>query len=272
MRTLHAEACIRPLGCRIHANPSKDARAIQPATSGRHFRVHGPWLYVGASAGRSLKQRTRDSSTAIVRFLAFAAMAWFGWWYLLPEPIPQVRESPFEPPRQAASRSALAEPSAADLRQGVLNPEGAAMGVLGPRVAQCKIRVLARETGAAQSGVRTTVWTDKGRTQLGDAAGAHTDTHGRSSVEVPADRELIVIAHGDQALIGGGHADVSPLQAGETRTVVVHVSTQPDLRVSGVVLASDTREPVVGARVRARPRATGGEASKTRTSTDGGFE
>jgi len=146
------------------------------------------------------------------------------------------------------------------------------MGVLGPRVAQCKIRVLARETGAAQSGVRTTVWTDKGRTQLGDAAGAHTDTHGRSSFEVPADRELIVIAHGDQALIGGGHADVSPLQAGETRTVVVHVSTQPDLRVSGVVLASDTREPVVGARVRARPRATGGEASETRTSTDGGFE
>lgn len=99
--------------------------------------------------GRSLKQRTRVSSTAIVCFLAFAAMAWFGWWYLLPEPIPQVRESPFEPPRQAASRSALAEPSAADLRQGVLNPEGPAMGVLGARVAQCKIRVLARETGAA---------------------------------------------------------------------------------------------------------------------------
>jgi hypothetical protein len=86
------------------------------------------------------------------------------------------------------------------------------MGVLGPRVAQCKVRVLARETGAAQSGVRTTVWTDKGRTQLGDAAGAHTDTHGRSSFEVPADRELIVIAHGDRALIGGGHASAHPTQ------------------------------------------------------------
>ena len=122
----------------------------------------------------------------------------------------------------------------------------------GMQVARCEVRVVSRETDQSQSGVRVTIWTDAGRSQVGDAAGAYTDADGRASFEVPADRSLIVIAHGDQALVGGGHADVSPLQAGETRTVVVHVSTQPDLRVSGVVLASDTREPVVGARVRAR--------------------
>jgi len=146
------------------------------------------------------------------------------------------------------------------------------MGVLGPRVAQCEVRVLARETGAAQGGVRVTVWTDKGRTQLGDAAGAYTDAHGSASFEVPAGRELIVIAHGDHALVGGGHVDVPAIEAGSTSAAVVRVSTQPDLRISGVVLAGDTRDPVVAARVRARPRAIGGEASETLTSTDGGFE
>jgi hypothetical protein len=142
----------------------------------------------------------------------------------------------------------------------------------GMQVARCEVRVVSRETDQSQSGVRLTIWTDAGRSQVGDAAGAYTDADGRASFEVPADRSLIVIAHGDQALVGGGHADVSPLQAGETRTVVVRVSTQPDLRISGVVLASDTRAPVVAARVLARPRATGGEACETRTSVDGGFE
>ncbi|MBL8862202.1 MAG: carboxypeptidase regulatory-like domain-containing protein [Planctomycetes bacterium] len=171
-------------------------------------------------------------------------------------------DSPVQAPRAARSVAA---------------PASAEVVAARPVAATLVVRVTALETGAPLGRVPV-------RAQLRTSSEASarwpggsspwsglTDEDGRVELSVPQGAELEAVVESDRRRRGGARASVPALATGERREVGLEIATAEDLVAHGVVLRSDTREPIAGVLVAAVPSVALDEGPSTQSANDGSF-